>query len=85
MGNKQRVDAPLQVRPLLDELPVVGAVKASFMKAPTFSYNVVAYGVNPMFLPGLERWVNSFIKYTVLRPLVFPSVRKDPAREAGRR
>ena len=64
-------------RPLLDELPVVGAVKASFVKAPTFSYSVVAYGVNPMFLPGLERFINTFIKQSVLRPLVFPSVRSS--------
>ena len=62
------------VRPLLDELPVVGAVKASFVGAPTFSYDVNAYGIDPMFLPGLERYINGFILHTVLRPFTFPDV-----------
>ncbi|GAB4820429.1 hypothetical protein N2152v2_007475 [Parachlorella kessleri] len=60
------------LRPLIDTIPVVGAVKMSFVEAPTLSYQVKVMGGNPMWFPGLEAWINSFIKNEVLRPYIFP-------------
>ena len=58
--------------PLLNELPVVGTLRLSFLGAPTISYNVSSMGTNPLFIPGLESWLNSFITNQVLHPFTFP-------------
>jgi len=58
--------------PLLGEIPVIGAVRASFLGPPTISYNVSSFGLNPMFIPGLENWIQSFITGHVLQPFTFP-------------
>lgn len=58
--------------PLLSELPVVGTLRLSFLGAPAISYNVSSMGTNPLFIPGLESWLNSFITNQVLHPFTFP-------------
>jgi hypothetical protein len=58
--------------PLIGEIPVIGAVRASFLGPPTISYNVSSFGLSPMFIPGLENWIQSFINNHVLRPFTFP-------------
>jgi hypothetical protein len=58
--------------PLLGEIPVIGAVRASFLGPPTISYNVSSFGLSPMFIPGLESWIQSFITGHVLQPFTFP-------------
>jgi Ca2+-dependent lipid-binding protein len=58
--------------PLLGEIPVIGAVRASFLGPPTISYNVSSFGLSPMFIPGLENWIQSFITGHVLQPFTFP-------------
>lgn len=71
-----------QLRPLMNKIPVVGAVKISFLGAPTFTYKVSSYGINPMFIPGLETFINSFITGQVLQPFTYPDgfvVKLDPS------
>lgn len=58
--------------PLVDRLPVIGSVKVSFLGAPETSYQVSSFGANPLMIPGLEAWMNSFIENTVLEPFMFP-------------
>jgi C2 domain len=58
--------------PLLSEIPVVGAFRGSFLGPPTISYNVSSFGLSPMFIPGLESWIQSFITNQVLQPFTFP-------------
>lgn len=60
------------VSPLLREIPVAGAVRVSFLGAPTVSYLVTSLGTNPLMIPGLEAWLNSFISNQVLQPFTFP-------------
>ncbi|KFM23342.1 Extended synaptotagmin-3 [Auxenochlorella protothecoides] len=70
-----------QLRPLLNEIPVVGAAKVSFLGTPVFSYKVSSYGVNPLFIPGLEHFINGFVSGTVLQPFTYPDgfvVKLDP-------
>ena len=71
-----------QLRPLMNKIPVVGAVKISFLGAPTFTYKVSSYGVNPMFIPGLETFINGFITGQVMQPFTYPDgfvVKLDPS------
>ncbi|KAH7618895.1 putative Synaptotagmin-3 [Nannochloris sp. 'desiccata'] len=58
--------------PLLGEIPVIGAIRASFLGPPTISYDVSSFGLSPMFIPGLESWIQSFITGHVLQPFTFP-------------
>lgn len=61
-----------ELRPLMNDVPVVGAVKVSLLRAPRFTYRVASLGINPMFLPGLEAMISSFINSTVLAPMTYP-------------
>lgn len=70
-----------QLRPLMNKIPVVGAVKISFLGSPAFTYKVSSYGVNPMFIPGLETFINSFVSGQVLQPFTYPDgfvIKLDP-------
>jgi hypothetical protein len=58
--------------PLLDRLPVAGAARVAFLEAPTVSYSAAAMGVSPALVPGLEAWLDAFIKAQALRPFTFP-------------
>lgn len=40
------------VKPLLDTMPVVGAVNACLLDPPTFTYQLSSFGANPLFIPG---------------------------------
>ncbi|KAL4458584.1 hypothetical protein ABPG75_013449 [Micractinium tetrahymenae] len=62
----------LTLAPLLSDLPVVGAVRLSFLGPPAFSYTTTVYGGNIFVVPGLEAWINSFIRTKALAPFVFP-------------
>lgn len=33
---------------------------------------VSSYGINPLFIPGLEQFINSFVGGTVLQPFTYP-------------
>ncbi|PRW33926.1 kinesin K39 [Chlorella sorokiniana] len=67
-----RGSARLTLAPLLGELPVVGAARVSLLGMPAFSYETTLYGGNIFALPGLEAWINSFIRSKVLAPMLFP-------------
>jgi hypothetical protein len=60
------------ITPLLDQIPVAGSVRVSFLGPPTISYSVTSFGANPMIIPGLEAWLNAFIADQVLEPFIFP-------------
>lgn len=62
----------VEIQPLLDILPVFGAVKVSFLEAPTFTYQVSSFGANPLMIPGLESWVDEFVRNQVMQPFTFP-------------
>ena len=42
------------------------------MEPPDFSYGLVIQGGDITFLPGLESWLNGFIKNAVLQPYILP-------------
>lgn len=42
------------------------------MEPPNFSYGLVVQGGDITFLPGLESWLNGFIKTAVLQPYILP-------------
>jgi len=60
------------LRPLIDDLPVAGAVNISLLGIPEFSYRVDVLGGNPFFLPGLESWLDNFLQRQVLKSLIYP-------------
>ncbi|KAK9843817.1 hypothetical protein WJX81_007480 [Elliptochloris bilobata] len=62
----------LSLHPLLNKMPVVGAVKVALVEPPDFSYGLVIQGGDITFLPGLEAWLNGFIKNAVLQPYILP-------------
>ncbi|KAK9807354.1 hypothetical protein WJX73_005591 [Symbiochloris irregularis] len=62
----------LSLKPLIDDLPIVGAIHVAFVEVPKFSLNLTLYGGDISFLPGLEAWLTAFVKDNVLRPFVLP-------------
>lgn len=55
------------------------------MEQPTVSYGIVVQGGDISFLPGLEAFINNFLRDHVLQPYILPegvSVPLDPS--AGR-
>ena len=47
-------------------------LQVSLVSQPEFSYNLSVQGGDITFLPGLEVFINSFVRDTVLRPYVLP-------------
>ncbi|KAK9812293.1 hypothetical protein WJX73_010507 [Symbiochloris irregularis] len=62
----------ISMSPLLNRLPVVGALQISLVAQPEFTYNLSVQGGDITFLPGLEAFINSFLRDTVLRPYILP-------------
>lgn len=62
----------LSLKPLMGRIPVVGAVRVSFVEQPHFNYALTVYGGDISFLPGLEVFINSFIRDIGLKPFVLP-------------
>ncbi|KAI3435577.1 hypothetical protein D9Q98_001642 [Chlorella vulgaris] len=62
----------IALKPLLDEIPIIGGVKVSFMGCPDFSYSTRVLGGNPYIVPGIKHLIDSFIKDTLLRPFNYP-------------
>ncbi|EFN58384.1 hypothetical protein CHLNCDRAFT_56823 [Chlorella variabilis] len=60
------------LKPLLDEIPIAGGIKVSFMGAPDFSYSTRVLGGNPYLVPGISQFVDSFVRDRLLTPLNFP-------------
>ena len=60
------------ISPLLDSLPIVGAVRVSLLEPPSVSYDVSSMGANPLLIPGLEAWLRGFIEETVMDPFTYP-------------
>lgn len=46
--------------------------QVSLVSQPDFSYNLSVQGGDITFLPGLEAFINSFVRDLVLRPYVLP-------------
>ena len=46
--------------------------QVALVEPPDFSYGLVIQGGDITFLPGLESWLNSFIKNAVLNPYILP-------------
>lgn len=59
-------------KPLLNSVPIIAAIQFALVEMPSFSFDITVYGGDATFLPGLEAWINSLIKETVLRPYVLP-------------
>eukprot|EP00887_Chlorella_sp_A99_P001553 scaffold8.g1553.t1 len=63
----------IELRPLIDDMPLAGAIKLSFISPPSFSYALRVLGGNPLgTIPLLESWAESFIQSVVLQPLTWP-------------
>ncbi len=48
------------------------ARQVALVEPPDFSYGLVVQGGDLTFLPGLESWLNSFIKTSLLQPYILP-------------
>ena len=48
------------------------AAQVALVEPPDFSYGLVVQGGDLTFLPGLESWLNSFIKTSLLQPYILP-------------
>jgi hypothetical protein len=46
--------------------------QVALVEPPDFSYGLVVQGGDLTFLPGLESWLNSFIKTSLLQPYILP-------------
>ncbi|EIE27751.1 hypothetical protein COCSUDRAFT_45975 [Coccomyxa subellipsoidea C-169] len=62
----------ITLTPLLNDMPIVGAIQVSLVEMPDFSFDLEVLGGDITLLPGLEAWLNSFIRASVLRPYVLP-------------
>ncbi|KAK9917790.1 hypothetical protein WJX75_008296 [Coccomyxa subellipsoidea] len=62
----------ITLTPLLNDMPIVGAIQVSLVEMPDFSFDLDVLGGDITLLPGLEAWLNSFIRASVLRPYVLP-------------
>ncbi|MCJ1425923.1 hypothetical protein MMC29_003824 [Sticta canariensis] len=69
--------------PLVNHVPVVGALKVSLVSQPEFSYNLSVQGGDITFLPGLEAFINSFVRETVLQPYILPEGFRLPLDAGG--
>eukprot|EP00884_Botryococcus_braunii_P012979 jgi/Botrbrau1/21682/Bobra.43_1s0078.2 len=57
----------LRFTPLISELPVIGAVKVGLVDVPAYSFDLKVYGNEVTVLPGLEPWLYSIIRESVIR------------------
>ncbi|KAL3139207.1 hypothetical protein ABBQ32_005978 [Trebouxia sp. C0010 RCD-2024] len=62
----------LTLKPLMDDIPIVAAIQVAFVEMPNFNFDLTLYGGDIGFLPGLEAWITTTIKDSVLRPYVLP-------------
>lgn len=62
----------ITLKPLMDEMPIVAAMQVAFVEMPNFNFDLTLYGGDIGFLPGLEAWITTVIKDSVLRPYVLP-------------
>lgn len=60
------------IAPLLDDIPVAGAIKVSLLGVPALTYRIEALGGNPFFLPGLENWLDNFLRKQVMTQFLYP-------------
>lgn len=47
------------------------AAQVAFVEMPSFSLNLTLYGGDVSFLPGLEAYLSSFVKDSILRCCLF--------------
>lgn len=62
----------LTLRPLMSQLPLIGAAEVAFTELPKFSFDLSVYGGDVSVLPGLETWLHGLIQDAILRPFVLP-------------
>ncbi|BDA48413.1 Synaptotagmin-2 [Coccomyxa sp. Obi] len=62
----------ITLTPLLNDMPIIGAIQVSLVEMPDFSFDLEVLGGDITLLPGLEAWLNSFVRQSVLRPYVLP-------------
>ncbi|PSC68066.1 Extended synaptotagmin-3 isoform A [Micractinium conductrix] len=62
----------VMLRPLISQVPLIGAVQVAFTQVPSFSFDLTVLGGDASLLPGLEAWMNGMIKDTLLQPFVLP-------------
>lgn len=46
--------------------------QVALVEPPDFSYGLMIQGGDISFMPGLESWLNGFIKTAVLQPYILP-------------
>lgn len=52
----------------------VSVVQLAFVEQPQFSFDVQLYGGDLNMLPGLEEWLTTFVRSTLLKPFILPEV-----------
>ncbi|KAL6771588.1 hypothetical protein ACKKBG_A26990 [Auxenochlorella protothecoides x Auxenochlorella symbiontica] len=64
--------ARVTLRPLLEEMPVVGGVRISLINPPDFGYDLKLGFVLETMEPLIKSWVDGVVKESVLQPYVLP-------------
>lgn len=72
----------VKFRPLLDTLPVVGAVHLSFVQVPSLNFSLRIFGSSLNAIPGLDTFLDSFVRsqlmaYTLPEAYILPLVPGD--------
>lgn len=66
------------MRPLLERLPVLGAVQVAFVDLPTFDMDVTCYGGEMWMLGPIKTFFINMIRDVVLGQYVFPDTLTIP-------
>eukprot|EP00899_Mesostigma_viride_P018522 jgi/Mesvir1/26671/Mv20455-RA.1 len=64
--------ARVQLRPLLDNLYMVGAVTIALLEKPFMDFNLKVVGGDIMSVPGLNSALSEFLRTTIVETLVWP-------------
>lgn len=62
----------MSLRPLLNTMPVIGAVRIGLWEMPDLHFEVTALGGQVALLPMLKTWLYDTVKSAVLTPYMVP-------------
>lgn len=74
----------IMMRPLLERLPLLGAVQVAFVDLPAFDMDVTCYGGEMWMLGPIKTFFINMIRDVVLGQYVFPDALTIPIDQVGR-
>ncbi|CAL5226034.1 g8845 [Coccomyxa viridis] len=73
----------ISLKPLMSQMPVVGAIKVSFLEEAKLSYGMIIQGGDITFLPGLENFINGVLRNCILEQYTLPGGYTLPVAPGG--